>query len=386
MYSSLKELLSGKTLYIFGAGQRGERIYSMLESCGMSVRAFIDNSIEKQGQKVCNKECLSLDEFIGEGGAADRAVIVSPRDHDSILEQLKKCNVENVYDGEEIIKNYFFIPIVKEKEDYNNVRPFNYYESPYPDIREIHEKEDEIFDDSREVLGIDFNIDRQFELLEKMKQIDAIEWGIQKQPEYRYYYGNSCFGRGSADVLHYMMRILKPNKIIEVGSGFSTSVMLDTNNNCLKDSIEIKSIEPDTKRLRSLLREHDNLEIHECCLQDISLDFFGQLKENDILFIDSSHVSRINSDVNYYLFEIFPRLNKGVYIHFHDMFYPFIYPKQWIYEGRAYNELYLLRAFLMNNNAFSVQFFGELLMKKYPEKLNEKLQDISGSLWIRKDC
>ena len=76
------------------------------------------------------------------------------------MEQLKKCNVENVYDGEEIIKNYFFIPIVKEKEDYNNVRPFNYYESPYPDIREIHEKEDEIFDDSREVLGIDFNIDR----------------------------------------------------------------------------------------------------------------------------------------------------------------------------------------------------------------------------------
>ena len=68
MYSFLKELLSGKTLYIFGAGQRGERIYSMLESCGMSVRAFIDNSIEKQGHKVCNKECLSLDEFIGEGG------------------------------------------------------------------------------------------------------------------------------------------------------------------------------------------------------------------------------------------------------------------------------------------------------------------------------
>ena len=81
-------------------------------------------------------------------------------------------------------------------------------------------------------------------------------------------------------------------------------------------------------------------------LQDVDLKEFDKLKSGDVLFIDSTHVSKIGSDVNYLFFEILPRLHRGVYIHIHDIFYPFEYPKDWIDEGRAWNENYILRAFL----------------------------------------
>lgn len=73
------------------------------------------------------------------------------------------------------------------------------------------------------------------------------------------------------------------------------------------------------------------------------------------------------------------------YVHFHDIHYPFIYPAKWIYEGRAYNEQYLLRAFLMNNSSWSIQFFGDMLMQKYKERMIGKLKGCGiGSIWIQK--
>lgn len=112
------------------------------------------------------------------------------------------------------------------------------------------------------------------------------------------------------------------------------------------------------------------------------MHFLIPLEENDILFIDSSHVSKIGSDVNHIFFEILPRLKRGVYIHFHDIFYPFIYPKEWVYTGILFSEMYILRAFLMNNKEYSIQLFGDMLSQKHSEKLRGCGE---GSLWIRKE-
>ena len=103
------------------------------------------------------------------------------------------------------------------------------------------------------------------------------------------------------------------------------------------------------------------------------------------MFIDSSHISKFNSDVNYLFFEVLPRLRKGVYIHFHDIQYPFIYPKEWIYEGRAYSEMYLLRAFLMNNKEYSVQFWCDMLQWKFKDNLIDSLLGSpASSIYIKK--
>lgn len=371
-------------IYIFGMGVRGRTLLSILMDNSINVKGFIDNSPTKQGSIVQDKKCMDLETAINQSGT-NLIIIISPLQCDEIIAQFKKLGINNIFNGEKIFQEYYSTPLVKEESDYRAVRPFNHYESAYPDIRQIHEKEDEIFNPDREILEIDFNIERQLALLKEMESINLIPWDMHKKSTYRYYYDNSWYEKGCADILYYMMRILNPNRIIEVGSGFSTAVMLDTNNAFFDNCIEINCIEPNSERLKSLLREDDNIKISEYNLQDVPLDYFEQLKENDILFIDSSHVSRLDSDVNYYLFEIFPRLAKGVYIHIHDIFYPFIYPKQWVYEGRAYNEMYLLRAFLMNNDKYTIQFFGEMLMHQYSDCLSNKLKNISGSIWLRKE-
>ena len=381
----LLELLQNKEVYIWGAGQRGVILHYIFEERGIDINAFIDGDEEKHGTLICNTKCFGINDITLGNNCY---VIISPTgDTTSIFEQLQKKGIDskNIYTMDMIEQEHYFCPMIEEQSDFKYVHPFNHYESPYPDIREIHKKEAEIFDSNKEVLDVDFNIPRQFELLEIMTDIDNPPWSKQKTLKYRFYYDNCWFGKGSVDVLYYMMRILKPKRIIEVGSGFSTAAMLDANDKYFEKRIEINSIEPNADRLKSLLRNDDNIKIQECVLQDISLEFFEQLQENDILFIDSSHVSRVDSDVNYILFEILPRLKKGVYIHFHDVTYPFEYPSCWIYEGRAYNEMYILRAFLMNNKKFSIQFFGDMLMKKYPDKLNEKVNSIAGSIWLRKE-
>ena len=203
---------------------------------------------------------------------------------------------------------------------------------------------------------------------------------------YRYNYDNGWFGKSCADALGYIMQIIKPKNIIEIGSGYSTAAMLDISENYFNSNINISAIEPRSDRLKSLLRSTDKLEVLEADLQNIPVCFFEKLQENDILFVDSSHVSKMNSDVNYIFFEILPRLKEGVYIHFHDVFYPFEYPKSLIYGGTVYTEMYLLRAFLMNNKNYSIQLFGELLREKYSERIIDKLENIGiCSLWIKKN-
>ena len=84
---------------------------------------------------------------------------------------------------------------------------------------------------------------------------------------------------------------------------------------------------------------------------------FDQLESRDVLFIDSTHVSKLGSDVNYIFFEILPRLKPGVVIHLHDIYVGFEYPKPWVTEDRAWNEAYLLRAFLEYNERFRILLF-----------------------------
>lgn len=384
MSVSIFDILKTKELYIFGGGTRGREIFSILSKRSIIVKAFIDNDKTKQGSMICGIDCISL-EMALINGDKNPGVIISPQNKSGIAEQLEKVGIDSIYDSEEIIKSDYYFPVITCEGDYSGAFPFNFYESPFHDVAEIRKNEKQVLNYNKEILDIDFNVERQIELLNQMKQYDIIEWSHEKQEKYRYYYDNCMFSHGSAEALYYMLRILKPRRVIEVGSGFSTALMLDTNNICFNNKIKISSIEPYPERLRSLLREEDNLEIHECGLQDIPVEYFNQLQANDILFIDSSHVAKLGSDINYYLFEIFPRLSAGVYIHIHDIFYPFIYPKNWIWQGRPYNEMYLLQAFLMNNDRYSIQFFGEMIMRECSDLLNDRMQELGGSIWLRKE-
>ena len=168
--------------------------------------------------------------------------------------------------------------------------------------------------------------------------------------------------------------------------------MLDTNELFFDNQIQLTFIDPYPKTLRSLMRSEDEerAEILEIPIQDVSLDRFRGLEPGDILFVDSTHVSRVGSDVNRIIFEILPSVKPGVLIHFHDIFYPFEYPKAWILEGRVWTEAYLLRAFLEYNNAFEIALFGTYLARFHKAFFEQHmplcLKDTGGSLWLRRVC
>ena len=111
-------------------------------------------------------------------------------------------------------------------------------------------------------------------------------------------------------------------------------------------------------------------------------------RENDVLFIDSTHVSKVGSDVNYIFFEILPRLRSGVHIHFHDIFYPFEYPKEWVYEGRNWNEIYMLRAFLQYNSDFQITYFQHMMTQRhrafFQERMPLSVKNLGGNIWLKR--
>lgn len=275
-------------------------------------------------------------------------------------------------------------------------RPGHFY-SPVPSREEIKSSADRIFS-STDVLDIDLNIDKQFQLLETFKVLrsdfpydflgakenEKLRYRFTNRPQYRY-----------SDVmfLYQVIRHLKPRQIVEVGSGASSAVMLDINDLYFDSSIKFTFIEPFPERLYGFLKGHDrdNAKIITGKVQDVPMDVFQSLKENDILFIDSSHVSKVGSDVNHIFFNILPRINKGVWIHFHDIFYPFEIPKHWVLQNsRFWNECYLLRAFLMKNHAYEIMIFNTLLQKKFRNWFENEMPEClideadTGSIWIRK--
>ena len=212
----------------------------------------------------------------------------------------------------------------------------------------------------------------------------------QKRPGLRYCFENPNFSYGESIVLYSMISLLRPKRIVEIGSGYSSCVILDTNELVFGHEIDCTFIEPYPDLLLALLKPGDTerLRLIARRVQDVEFERFSELESGDILFIDSSHVSKVGSDVNWILFEILPRLADGVCVHFHDVGYPFEYPKEWIYEGSAWNEAYLLRAFLQYNDIFVVElhnsFFGQFHREEFGGSLPLGLKNPGTSLWLRK--
>jgi ferritin len=270
--------------------------------------------------------------------------------------------------------------------------PPGHYSSPHPCIEEIRRKEAEIFERvPRTIPAIDLNEEQQMALFQKFKEYYKEQpFDVHKKAGVRYFFENSAYGSHDAIVLYYFIRHICPKRIIEVGSGYSSCVILDTNELFFGNRISCTFIDPNPGAVLSLITESDrtSIQIIRSNVQDVGLNLFLDLAPGDILLIDSSHVAKINSDVNYIFFEVLPRIRSGVYVHFHDIRFPFEYWKEWVYAGRAWNEAYLLRAFLQYNSAFKIQYFNSFLAQFHKDELAKEMplcmKDTGGSIWIKK--
>lgn len=272
--------------------------------------------------------------------------------------------------------------------------PDGHFYSPVVDPNDL--RHGQLWPKDPEVLGINFNDENHQRVLR--------EWFPRHIGNYTYpenapavdqdltsfYTQNSQFSWLDSRALFVILMETKPNKIIEVGSGYSSLLMADVNNRFLGCQTDITCVEPYPrpflkKTIPGLTR------VLEQKVQDVPLDVFSSLAAGDILFIDSSHVAKTGSDVNYLYFEVLPRLAQGVRIHIHDIFLPNEYPVEWVInENRSWNEQYLVRALLMYSHGFGVEFGCSYAFHKHKEDVISALSLASGagfaggSLWLVK--
>lgn len=270
--------------------------------------------------------------------------------------------------------------------------PAGHFYSPIPDLDDVHHRAESLFAiDRSSVPGINLNEAAQLSLLETFAgYYRDLPFPETQSSGNRYFYLNPAYGYSDAICLYSMLRHVQPRRVIEVGSGYSSCATLDTNERFFQNRLACTFIEPYPQLLESLLLpgDRERLTLLPTPLQTVPVETFQNLQANDILFIDSTHVSKIGSDVNYIFFQLLPSLAAGVYIHFHDIFFPFEYPQAWVMEGRAWNEAYLLKSFLQFNDTFEIVFFNTFLEMFHADKFEELmplcLKNPGGSIWLKK--
>jgi hypothetical protein len=262
--------------------------------------------------------------------------------------------------------------------------PPGHFYSPIPDLDQVREHEARIFGPPPPALpGIDLAIPGQLALLERLgRHHETVAWS-------RFSLENPNF-TVEAIVLQCLFRELRPRRLIEIGSGHSSAAVLDTRDLFLDGELDCTFVEPYPALLRSLLApgDEDGVNVLPVGAQEMPAELVDRLEAGDVLLVDSTHVAKVDSDVLHILFRLLPRLRPGVVVHFHDVFYPFEYPREWVYQGRAWNEAYLLRAFLADNREWEVFLFNSYLAQFHPDTLARALPACSpyagSSLWLRR--
>jgi predicted O-methyltransferase YrrM len=271
--------------------------------------------------------------------------------------------------------------------------PVHFY-SPIPNTRELPER---LWKTRSAMVGVDMAIDRQRALLEALGEVYLKEYLAipdEVPPSPTEYTRKSHFTGIDGGLLYCMIRRFKPRRIIEIGAGQSTLLsLLALRRNAEEHPAargELTSIEPYPSDLvRSALSGVGRLIVEK--VEDVSLQEFEALGENDILFIDSSHTVRVGGDVVHELLEIVPRLAPGVLIHVHDIFLPLPYPKEWVVGRQTFwAEQYLLQAFLAFNRDFEVLWSAGLMQADSAEQVARHFPGFDpearggGSFWFRR--
>lgn len=272
-----------------------------------------------------------------------------------------------------------------------HIVPNHFYE-PVPDTRSIPEG---FWERPSDLVGIDLEEAAQLTLLDEFRRKYKSEYDQLSNPESAplgFSLPNRSFSSVDAEILYCMIRHFKPNTIMEIGSGNSTllsaEALLRNRRETGNDSTLI-AVEPYPNAV--LEKGFPGLtRVIKAPVQSIPLKEFGSLRENDILFIDSSHVLKTGSDVQYEYLEIVPRLKPGVLVHFHDIFLPFSYPKSWVVnELRFWNEQSVLQALLAFNRSFRILWAGNYMIHKHSRALEQAFGSYTagttpGSFWIQR--
>ncbi len=239
--------------------------------------------------------------------------------------------------------------------------------------------------------GIDLRGAEQLDLVRRLLPL-AAELPFEDAPgRHRYHYDNDWFTGADAVWYATLLRDLRPRRVVEVGSGYSSALALDVGELFLGGRTVLHFIDPDPDRLRSLVPASE-LEgrLIASLVQDVPLVRFEELEAGDVLFVDSSHVLKAGSDVQHLVDEVYPRLSPGVLVHVHDVFWPFEYPASWLATGCSVNEAYAMRALLEHTTAWEIVLWDSFLERFHRDWFAEHLPLVlaarypTGGIWLRR--
>jgi predicted O-methyltransferase YrrM len=272
----------------------------------------------------------------------------------------------------------------------------NHFYSTIPDTRELP---DTLWQRESELPGIDMRDQQQLAFLEDAvaRFGDELNGLPRKQADAAggYFVDNGAFESVDAEVLYAMIRGSRPKRVLEIGSGWSTLLSMRAleANRAEGSEGRLTAVEPYPHAFvrAAVAARPDYAEMLDEQVQGLPLQLFSSLAAGDILFIDSSHVLRIGSDVQYEFLEILPRLQPGVLVHVHDIFLPGEYPRDWVFgpEHRFWNEQYLLQAYLIGNARTEVAWGSSWMHRRHPEALEKAIASYDretrfpGSFWFR---
>ncbi len=229
------------------------------------------------------------------------------------------------------------------------------------------------FSQDRHLPGIDWNVEGQLEFAGALDRAAELDDTPLKQPaELEFYYDNGSFEYGDADYWYQVIRHFKPKSIIEIGSGNSTLMA--------RKAIQKNESEDDGYRCKHVCiepyqkpwLEQTGVTVLREKVEDVGLEFFSELSENDILFIDSTHMIRPQGDVLFEFLELLPTISPGVVVHVHDIFSPKNYTNQHLVDKVLFwNEQYLLEAFLSQNPDWKILGALNFLHHHHPDVMKK---------------
>lgn len=257
-----------------------------------------------------------------------------------LLKNIRKVGVQRLPHCKDALMKVGVFPILD-----------HYYE-PQFDYREPNPA----FFQDRNLPGINWNVPGQMEMLKKFRYSEELTNIPQEKPStLKFYLNNNAFQSGDAEYWYQIIRAIKPNRIFEVGSGHSTLMAMKAINKNQKEDPSYKCEHLCIEPYEMPWLEEAGVSVIRKKVENVELSFFSQLQEDDILFIDSSHIIRPQGDVLFEYLELLPSLNEGVIVHVHDVFSPKNYPKHWAQDKVLFwNEQYLLEAFLSHNSCWQV--------------------------------
>ncbi len=263
-----------------------------------------------------------------------------------------------------------------------------HYSQPIPDTRTLGPR---LWASPSAMVGLQLQEDKQLALLGELERFRHEYEALHDRPQTiapNYRYVNEFFEAVDAEVLFAFVRLRRPRQILEIGSGSSTMIARAALRRNAAEGAKgaITCFDP-----HSNLQDDDLITVERKAAQQISFDRISSLERNDILFIDSSHIAEIGSDVVFEILELVPRVAPGVHVHLHDIFLPFEYPRDWVVDQLYFwNEQYLLQSFLAFNREFEVLWGGAYMAAQHPERVERAFPQFvpgttrPGSFWFRR--